>query len=99
MCNEDFCNDLEYDLHSERAKRLFGLNRNRNAVTGGYSFFVNTSRLVKEEKDDRNVVLVSEEAVIGAVSSEEDEEVIESRHLKRVPRQTGSGRHRQKTLF
>ena len=23
MCTDDFCNDLEYDIHSERAKRLF----------------------------------------------------------------------------
>lgn len=88
MCTEDLCNDVEYDIHSERAKRLFNQRR----------------RTLESEDDDEEepLTIINNGNDISVENEEEDEgekeleldlEVIgKNETLKRVPRQVRSGR-------
>ena len=79
MCNGDLCNDLEYDLHSERAKRLFNnrqqqilLNSsNNNNNNGGSLTYLNESGSLTRRTDGTVVVA---QTVVGAFKEDEGED-------------------------
>ena len=109
MCNKDLCNDLEYDLHSERAKRLFNNRQQQillNSNNGAFLTYLNESDSFSRD-DDGTVVLTktiggafkdkderSDENDEGTIYYDDTREEEEENLLVRIPRQINSGRNR-----
>ncbi|CAB4062518.1 unnamed protein product [Lepeophtheirus salmonis] len=68
MCNSDLCNDKEYDLHKQRANRLF-----RNQTGSSPSAIKNRKRAKVTKEDDKEDTTTSRNQ--GVVGSEEDGEL------------------------
>nr|XP_040563799.1 uncharacterized protein LOC121114036 isoform X11 [Lepeophtheirus salmonis] len=79
MCNSDLCNDKEYDLHKQRANRLF-----RNQTGSSPSAIKNRKRAKVTKEDDKEDTTTSRnQGVVGSglgvegVTGEEDDYFIE----------------------
>ena len=76
MCDTDLCNNVDYDIHSERAKRLFNnatANDNSNSFRTN-SFRTRANALLENSGKKESVVIVTGESV--DVDEEEEEDSV-----------------------
>ena len=101
MCSEDLCNGHDYDVHTERANRLFGKNNNRARFRSRNSTVASatpSTPLARTTPNGRTPT-GTEDEVEGEEYEEEKEEIFYEEaqargleQLQRVPRQLREGR-------